>query len=362
MAALAPPPSPRPPTRRLLRPRQVATVMLTGLLLALLLNSRAMERSAETAPYGVRRDVALALLGPLSRVSQTLGLDRPRAELDAALGHDQGPGNIGVEANLDAGPPGPVLPASVTSPPLERQRVDPHLLFRPQPTPRPAWTPQDPLHLWVGGDSVAGFLSIEMVNLAQQTGVIQAHGHYKISTGLSRPDYYDWPAHLAADATAYNPQVVIFCAGANDDQPLQTASGIADFGSAAWVGEYSRRVGTMMDMLVAQHRLVVWVGLPLMRAADFNARMSVIDSIDKAQAALRPGVTFVDSRPIMADAQGQYSDYLPDASGQLTLMRAGDGIHLTPAGGTRLAGAVLDVVRGLWSSATVPVVGTPPGR
>jgi uncharacterized protein len=360
--AVVTPPDPRPPTRRLLSPRQVATVMLTGLLLALLLNARDMERSAETSPFGARRDVALALLGPASRVSQALGLDRPRAALDAALGHDQAPGNIGVEANLDAGPTVPLLPGSSLPPSSGRENPDPDTRVRPRPTPRPAWTPQDPLHLWVGGDSVAGFLSIEMVNLAQQTGVIQAHGHYKISTGLSRPDYYDWPEHLAADAAAYNPQVVIFCAGANDDQPLQTASGIADFGTGAWITEYSQRVGAMMDMLVAQHRLVVWVGLPLMRAADFNARMGIIDSIDQAQASLRPGVTFVDSRPIMADAQGQYSDYLPDASGQLTLMRAEDGIHLTPAGGTRLAAAVLDVVRRLWTTATVPVVGTPTAR
>ena len=344
-------PATRPPTRRLLRPRQVATVMLTGLLLATLLNARAMERSAQTSPYGARRDVTLAVLGPISRVSQALGLDRPRAALDAALGHDLGPGQISAEASLDSLPLPRVVSTSAVAPAGDPVEVDPHPVLRPTPPPpRPTWTPQAPLHLWVGGDSVAGFLSIEMVNLAQQTGVIQAHGHYKISTGLSRPDYYDWPAHLAADVAAYNPQVVVFLAGANDDQPLQTAAGIVDFGTPAWQAEYSRRAGALMDMLTAEHRLVVWVGLPLMRSADFNTRMGLIDSLDQAQAATRPGVTFIDSRPIMADAQGHYSDYLPDASGQQTLMRAGDGIHLTPAGGTRLAAAVLDVVRGLWST------------
>ena len=357
--------TPPPPTRRLFRPRQVATVMLTGLLLALLLNARAMERSAQTSEYGVRRDIALALLGPASRVSQALGLDRPRSALDAALGRGQGPGGISVEASLDAGPTPRIVSTSATSPSGAADGLidpEPRVLRRPQPTPLPAWTPQDPLHLWVGGDSVAGYLSIEMVNLAQQTGVIQAHGHYKISTGLSRPDYYDWPAHLAADAATYNPQVIIFCAGANDDQPLQTSSGIADFGTGAWVTEYSHRVGRMMDMLIAQHRLVVWVGLPLMRSADFNSRMSIIDAIDHDQAALRPGVTFVESRPIMADGQGHYSDYLPDASGQITLMRAEDGIHLTPAGGSRLASAVLDIVRHLWSTTTTAMLPVSPGR
>jgi hypothetical protein len=99
-----------------------------------------------------------------------------------------------------------------------------------------------------------------------------------------------------------------------------------------------------MDHLLGEHRMVVWVGLPVMRSADFDARMQVENAVYRAQAAQRPGVVFVDSRPLLSAGDGSYSPYLPDASGAQTLVRAPDGIHLSPDGGRRLAAAVLDVV------------------
>jgi uncharacterized protein len=73
--------------------------------------------------------------------------------------------------------------------------------------------------------------------------------------------------------------------------------------------------------------------------------MEVIDDADRRQAARRPGVLFLDSRPLFSDASGAYAAYLADDSGALTLMRAPDGIHLSPQGGMRLAEAVLRLIR-----------------
>jgi len=45
------------------------------------------------------------------------------------------------------------------------------------------------------------------------------------------------------------------------------------------------------------------------------------------------GVPFIDTRPITSDAQGQYAAHLDDpASGERTLVRAGDGIHMSMTG------------------------------
>jgi len=73
--------------------------------------------------------------------------------------------------------------------------------------------------------------------------------------------------------------------------------------------------------------------------------MDVIDGAIRRQADRRPGVLFLDTRPLFADAGGAYAAYLPDSSGALTLMRAPDGVHLSPQGGTRLAEAVLRLIR-----------------
>jgi hypothetical protein len=325
-----------------MRPRQLLVVGAVALGLAALMNAQSLERSADTSPFGFRRSAELSLLRPLVAVSEHLGLDRPRAALDAVL-HRQDDG-------------GPVPPEPSALPPPLRVRVASSGLRLElpatgpappeQPPPGPGHTASDPLRLWVGGDSVAGFLCYEMQAIAEHDPTIAVRTHFQISTGLSRPDYFDWPAHLAQDMAASNPEVVVFLAGANDDQPLELAGGgVADFGTPEWVAEYSRRAGALMDEVRHEGRTLVWVGLPVMRAPDFGARMTVIDDAGRRQAERRAGVLYLDSRPLFAGPGGDYAAYLPDDSGALTLMRAPDGIHLSPQGGMRLAEAVLHLLR-----------------
>jgi hypothetical protein len=58
-------------------------------------------------------------------------------------------------------------------------------------------------------------------------------------------------------------------------------------------------------------------------------------------------VRFVATRELFSDGGG-YAAYLPGSDGQPVLVRREDGIHLTAAGGRRLAGAVLAVMSGDW--------------
>ncbi|TMD96865.1 MAG: DUF459 domain-containing protein [Chloroflexi bacterium] len=324
-----------------MRPRQLLLVIVIALGLAALMDARSLERSAQTSPFGLRRSVELTVLRPLVTVSDHLALDRPRMALDALLHRS------------DDGGPAPPEPASL--PPPQQVRVaSSGLRLRlpatgeasPPPAAPRVRTAADPLRLWVGGDSVAGFLCYEMEAIAEHDPALAVRTHFQISTGLSRPDYYDWPAHLAQDTATGNPEVVVLLVGANDDQPLETpGGGVADFATPEWVTEYGRRAGALMDQVRREGRTVVWVGLPVMRAHDFGARMDVIDNAARRQAARRPGVLFLDSRPLFSDAGGAYAAYLPDDSGALTLMRAPDGVHLSPQGGTRLAEAVLRLIR-----------------
>lgn len=327
--------------RRTMRPRHLAVVISVAATVALLLNAVPMERAAETSPFGVRRTVSLAILHPIAALSDKLGLDRPRSALDALAGHGDPGAPGGTSHDVSDGSPvtaGTLAPVSPTLSVARRAPAASREVALRVPTPA------DPLRLWVGGDSVAGYFGFGMDDLAAAARSVSAHSHYQVSTGLSRPDYYDWPAHLEQDMTTYDPEVVVFLVGANDDQPLEVGGQVADFGSDAWKAEYGRRVGSVMDRLLAEGRMVVWVGQPVMRSADFDNRMQVMNAIYRQEVARRPGVTYFDSRPVLADGGGGYSAYLPDTDGTQTLMRAPDGIHLTPAGGRRLAHAVLATV------------------
>src|SRR5204862_5306929 len=97
-------------------------------------------------------------------------------------------------------------------------------------------------------------------------------------------------------------------------------------------------------------------GMPPMRSTSFSATMRMLNGIYQAQAAARPGVVYIDPWPVLSGANGHYSAYLPNGSGDEELVRQPDGVHLTVAGDVRLAAAVFDVLRALW----YPPASTPP--
>jgi hypothetical protein len=98
-----------------------------------------------------------------------------------------------------------------------------------------------------------------------------------------------------------------------------------------------------MDLLAGDGRLVVWVGQPAMKKADFDERMDILNRIYAEQAATRPWVRFLDSESVLS-VDGGYDAYLPDAAGKDVPARNTDGIHLTRFGGDRLADATLTVL------------------
>ena len=96
--------------RRLHSAGSAIVVSLAALLVALLLNAPGLHKSATIQPEGWKRDVALAVTGPLETVSSALLLDRPREGLKAVLGRSDDD-----EIDTAVAAPGP-KPNPVTSP------------------------------------------------------------------------------------------------------------------------------------------------------------------------------------------------------------------------------------------------------
>ena len=57
---------------------------------------------------------------------------------------------------------------------------------------------------------------------------------------------------------------------------------------------------------------------------------------------------YIDAYKLFTNGGGQYSQYLPDADGEMQQVREQDGEHLTYAGGLRVAQAVLDAIKKEW--------------
>src|SRR5262245_30324548 len=79
---------PRRPTRRLGSAGRVLVLATVCLLGWALLSAPDLLRSAQASPIGARRTVAIAVLRPISRLSEMLGLDRLTGGTDRVLGHD----------------------------------------------------------------------------------------------------------------------------------------------------------------------------------------------------------------------------------------------------------------------------------
>ena len=318
-------------------------VVVVALVVASLLDAQGLKQTAEQQPFGWKRTAGVAVTRPLAWVSQSLRLDRPRERLDVALGKDP-PGVAGDGTGADGPGEQAAASASMSPPTTVRPRVP---------------TAAVPLRLWIIGDSMAQVFGESLVNASVDSGVVAATLDYRISTGLTRPDYFDWPAEVADRIPTLDPEIVVAMFGANDAQGLILDGSAVPYGSPEWRTEYARRVGALMDQLTAGGRPVLWVGQPPMRSGSFSDKMRDLDAIYRREANRRPAVTFVDATPVLGDHNGGWTPYLPGSGGR-TLARQADGIHLSRAGGDRLADVVLARIRAHWEDGSPgePRVGT----
>ena len=219
---------------------------------------------------------------------------------------------------------------------------------------QPPPTPDNPARLLILGDSDAGAFGPYLETLMAETGIVATQLDYKVSSGLSRPDYFDWPTHMAEVLPAADPDIVVVTFGGNDAQAITDVSekvlvGVPtgdEGGDVEWRAEYGARVGAAMDLLAAEGRTLVWVGIPNAKDPDFTARLKVQDEVVRAEVAKRPGVRYVDTWQRFSGNEGGYAEYRIDPrDGQGKDVRADDGFHLNVAGAEILALDIAEVVR-----------------
>ena len=206
-------------------------------------------------------------------------------------------------------------------------------------------TAQDPARVYIVGDSDAGTFGPYLETLLNGTGVADTELNYKVSSGLARPDFFDWPAELAAKLPVVNPDIVVVTFGGNDSQGLSLPQPDLEFqvgdplaNEAEWTKEYERRVGVVMDLLLENDRRVVWVGIPNDDNAEITAKLEIQDRAAKAAAAERPGVVFVDTWARFSGRDGGWAEFVVDPRDQEgKAVRRDDGFHLNQTGAEILA-------------------------
>ena len=326
--------------------RQVVVAVGVALVVGALLNAQSLLEIAERQPFGWQRDVAVTLATPLADASRAVGLDRPLKAIDVALGrHDEG---APPERPPRAAPEraAPADPEAATPPSDELAGIPSLSQGRPAGGQSPgdadgsrrAITAEDPLRMYVGGDSMVGQFGMAMEILGNDTGMIETtEVTYEFGSGLSRPDFIDWPALLEQVSAEQDPDVIVLYFGGNDAQPLEIDGTVREPEDPQWQAEYRVRVAALMDQLSDAGHHVYWMGLPVPRSDTMVRRFRMLNEIYDSEASERPAVTFVPSWDLFAGPDGGYSEYLEDDSGDLVDMRLDDGIHYTTAGAFRIA-------------------------
>ena len=237
----------------------------------------------------------------------------------------------------------------------EAPQTDPPVTEIEVSAPRVAGPPtaDNPARVYIVGDSDAGTFGPYLQQLLDGTTVATTQLNYKVSSGLARPDFYNWPDQLAAALPAVDPDIIVATFGGNDAQglsafqeELQFVIGDPVANEAEWSAEYTKRAGDVMDLLLEGGRTVIWVGIPNDDNPDVTARRAIQDRAAKAAAAARPGVTFIDTWARFSGREGNWAEFVIDPrDGEGKDVRADDGFHLNVNGAEILALDIAQVVR-----------------
>jgi hypothetical protein len=208
-------------------------------------------------------------------------------------------------------------------------------------------TADEPLTVYVAGDSQAEYLG-QAITTESGDRALEVEVEDRISTSLARPDYFNWPAEIAATRDRLDPEAVVLFIGANDHQDMADADGnrLVE-GTPEWQAEWADRLELSLDLLEADNRHVFWVTQPPMRDSEVDEGIEMINALAEPIIAARPWVSAIEIWELFGGDAG-YSQRVTHPDGRETNARVTDGVHLTRAASSWVAELVFVSMDGVW--------------
>ena len=240
------------------------------------------------------------------------------------------------------GPPNPAVMANAAADPLPA--AIPAGLARAVAEGRP-------FRIGVFGDSFGDGLWAALYNQLPRKDAFQVLRFSQQATGFTRYRQTNLEERLAEQLAQGPVDVAVISFGANDVQGIWANGKASALLSPGWRAEVGARVARYVGMLTAQGAQVVWIGLPVMRDARYDADVAGLNRFFAGEME-KLGVPFIDTRGVAADADGRYASHLVDpATGEPWLARAGDGIHMSGRGYRLLTASLARQLRAFAASA-----------
>ena len=341
----------------------VAVFATVGVVMVLL-GAQPLNRTAENLGPSALRTVALAITRPLADASGFLHLDWPRQQVASggsgsktqtstpgttvALGASAATTTTVASGGSPSGTTTTTLPPGLgtTTSTVTSTTTTTTVTSTTTTTVIPVFTKADQLRVLVVGDSLVSPVGFALMRRGDTYPALKIKAISKASSGLVRPDFYDWPKVMGEAVADFHPQVTVIMFGGNEKQPMRYQGQVLQPFSDAWNTEYARRVREAIELSTTAGGTVIWIGLPIMRSSKFSETARTLNAFYATACAENQSALYVDGYTLFADAGGRFSPYLPDSAGKNRLMRESDGIHFTDAGGDRIAEAVMNVLLG----------------
>ncbi len=214
----------------------------------------------------------------------------------------------------------------------------------PQQSPDAA--PAELRRILIVGDQMAGGMGAGITRMADGDDTIEVVNRFNESSGLTRPEIYDWAAAIPKMAEGKNFTAAFILIGLNDRRDMRTGDKVLPFGSAEWKALYAQRVDAMLDALKAQNIKVFWMGEPPMGDAGLDADLQMLSGLVKERVAAK-GESFIDLRAPFLGSDGKYTERGVDDTGADRRLRESDGVTFFKMGNNRLGQIALAALMGV---------------
>lgn len=192
-------------------------------------------------------------------------------------------------------------------------------------------TVQQPTRILLTGDSLMEGLGPQMKRALDGYANLTLIPIGKKSTGLSRPDFYNWPQVLEKNMIAHKPQIVIMWVGTNDPQNIHGMKGLGEPLSIDWQKAYYNKLLEIISIVRQHNARLILMGPPIMDEQPLDKQLQGIIRI-MAWTCKKSGAHFFDTRPILADTNGRYLQRARLQNGKVVDIRTRDHVHITADG------------------------------
>ena len=163
-------------------------------------------------------------------------------------------------------------------PPVQQSRVndpisEPIKIFKQvQASTLPTTIPKK--ILIIGSSSMNGALGAFLSSTLRRKN-LEIVRHTKVSSGLARPDYYNWIEIIPTIIAEHQPDLVLIQFVGNDCQSLLSAEGVleAQYGKPEWEEAYRQRIAEVFELFHKDRVRVAWIGMSNVGLPGFRQRL-----------------------------------------------------------------------------------------